>query len=275
LKELIDIFANVACGKQAAFINGNIRKQIKIRIMKLFKTIAACAMSALLLVSCTTTTVKTIPGIEKGTVDSASVAVGVAFGNMLKGSQMENLDIEKIKSTIIAVLKGDTSLIFNGQTAPMYIQGYMMKMNQVMGDVKRAEEKEFLAANKKNEGVQETESGLQYKIEVPGNDVKPTLQDTVEVNYKGALTNGKVFDSSYDRGETVKFPVNGVIPGWQEGVQLIGEGGKVKLWIPFDLGYGGQDMGPDLPAFSTLVFDVELVKVMKFQPKPEKAAKKK
>ena len=127
---------------------------------------------------------------------------------------------------------------------------------------------------KTSEGVQESESRLQYKIEVPGNDVKPTLQDTVEVNYKGSLLNGKVFDSSYDRGETVKFPVNGVIPGWQEGVQLIGEGGKVKLWIPFDLAYGSQDMGPDLPAFSTLMFDVELVKVMKFQPKEEKKAGK-
>ncbi|MBQ1747730.1 MAG: FKBP-type peptidyl-prolyl cis-trans isomerase [Bacteroidales bacterium] len=241
--------------------------------MKIFKTIAVCALSAMLLASCTTTTVKTVPGIPKSTVDSASVAVGVAFANMIKSSQMENLNIEKIKQTIVSVLKGDT-VIFNEQTAPMYIQGYIMKMNQAMGEIKRAEEDEFLAKNKTNEGVQESESRLQYKIEVPGNDVKPTLQDTVEVNYKGSLLNGKVFDSSYDRGETVKFPVNGVIPGWQEGVQLIGEGGKVKLWIPFDLAYGSQDMGPDLPAFSTLMFDVELVKVMKFQPKEEKKAGK-
>ncbi|MBO6223764.1 MAG: FKBP-type peptidyl-prolyl cis-trans isomerase [Bacteroidales bacterium] len=242
--------------------------------MKFLKTIVAGAMSALLVASCTTTTVKTVPGIPQGAVDSASVAVGVAFGNMLKGSQMENLNLEKVKSTIIQVLKGDTSIIFDEQTAPMYIQGYMMKMNEAMGKVKKEEEAKFLAENKKNEGVQETESGLQYKIEVPGNDVKPTQQDTVEVNYKGSLINGKVFDSSYDRGETVKFPVNGVIPGWQEGIQLIGEGGKVKLWIPFDLGYGAQDMGPQLPAFSTLLFDVELVKVMKYQPKEEKGAKK-
>ena len=238
--------------------------------MKIFKSIVAVAVSAMFMASCTTTTVKTVPGIPQGAVDSASVAVGVAFGNMLKGSQMENLNLEKVKSTIIQVLKGDTSIIFNEQTAPMYIQGYIMKMSQAMSVVKEEEEKKFLEENKKTEGVMETESGLQYLIEVPGNDNKPTLQDTVEVNYKGSLINGKVFDSSYERGETVKFPVNGVIPGWQEGIQLVGEGGKVKLWIPFKLGYGAQDMGPDLPAFSTLLFDVELVKVMKFQPKEEK-----
>ena len=242
--------------------------------MKLFKTIVAGAMSALLLASCTTTTVKTVPGIPQGAVDSASVAVGVAFGNMLKGSQMENLNLEKVKSTIVAVLKGDTTIIFNEQSAPMYIQGYIMKMNEALRTVKKEEEDKFLAENKNKEGVQVSETGLQYIIEVPGNEIKPTIQDTVEVNYKGSLLNGNVFDSSYDRGETVKFPVNGVIPGWQEGIQLLGEGGKAKLWIPFDLAYGGQDMGPQLPAYSTLVFDVELVKVMKFQPKEEKAAKK-
>ncbi len=238
--------------------------------MKIFKSIVAVALSAMFLASCTTTTVKTVPGIPQGAVDSASIAVGVAFGNMLKGSQMENLNLEKIKSTMIKVLKGDTSVIFNAQEAPMYIQSYMMKMSETMGRIRAEEEKKFFEENKKNEGVEETDSGLQYLIEVPGSEVKPTLQDTVEVNYKGSLLNGKVFDSSYDRGETVKFPVNGVIPGWQEGVQLIGEGGKVKLWIPFNLAYGAQDMGPDLPAYSTLLFDVELIKVMPFQPKEEK-----
>ena len=238
--------------------------------MKFFKTIAVCALSAMILASCQSNP-KPLPGMTQGEVDSVSVAVGVAFAGMLKGSQLDNINLGKVMSTIKSVLKGDTTVIFNDQSAPMYIQQYMMKANEALGTVKAEEEKSFLEANKKNEGVQETESGLQYKILVPGNDVKPGPQDTVEVNYKGCLTNGKQFDSSYDRGETIKFPLNGVIPGWSEGLQLIGEGGKETLWIPFNLGYGGREMGPDLPAYSTLVFDVELVKVF---PYVEPAAKK-
>lgn len=235
--------------------------------MKFFKTIAVCALSAMILASCQSNP-KPLPGMTQGEVDSVSVAVGVAFAGMLRGSQMDNINLGKVMSTIKTVLKGDTT-IFNDQTAPMYIQQYMMKANEALGVVKAEEEKTFMEANKKNEGVQETESGLQYKIEVPGNEVKPGPQDTVEVNYKGCLTNGKQFDSSYDRGETIKFPLNGVIPGWSEGLQLIGEGGKEKLWIPFNLGYGGREMGPDLPAYSTLVFDVELVKVFPYVEKEQ------
>lgn len=238
--------------------------------MKFFKTIAVCALSAMILASCQSNP-KPLPGMTQGEVDSVSVAVGVAFAGMLKGSQLDNINIGKVMSTIKTVLKGDT-VIFNDQTAPMYIQQYMMKANDALGVIKAEEEKKFMDENKTKEGVQETESGLQYKIEVPGNEVKPGPQDTVEVNYKGCLTNGKQFDSSYDRGETIKFPLNGVIPGWSEGLQLIGEGGKETLWIPFNLGYGGREMGPDLPAYSTLVFDVELVKVYPYVEKP--AAKK-
>ena len=238
--------------------------------MKFFKTIAVCALSAMILASCQSNP-KPLPGMTQGEVDSVSVAVGVAFAGMLKGSQLDNINLGKVMSTIKTVLKGDT-VIFNDQTAPMYIQQYMMKANDALGVIKAEEEKKFMDENKTKEGVQETESGLQYKIEVPGNEVKPGPQDTVEVNYKGCLTNGKQFDSSYDRGETIKFPLNGVIPGWSEGLQLIGEGGKETLWIPFNLGYGGREMGPDLPAYSTLVFDVELVKVYPYVEKP--AAKK-
>ncbi|MBP5692465.1 MAG: FKBP-type peptidyl-prolyl cis-trans isomerase [Bacteroidales bacterium] len=239
--------------------------------MKFFKTIAVCALSAVILASCQSNP-KPLPGLTQGEVDSVSVAVGVAFANMLKSSQMDNINISKVMSTIKTVLKGDT-VIFNEQTAPMYIQQYMIKANEALGNVKAEEEKKFMEENKKNEGVQETESGLQYKIEVPGNELKPGPQDTVEVHYKGCLTNGKQFDSSYDRGETIKFPLNGVIPGWSEGLQLIGEGGKEKLWIPFNLGYGGREMGPDLPAYSTLVFDVELIKVFPFAGKDNEAGK--
>lgn len=246
---------------------------IKYRVMKILKTVLVCALGAIV-ISCSSNAQKPLPGVSQGARDSASVAVGIAFGNMLKGSNMSDLDIAKITKTITSVLKGDTTLMFDDQTSGMYIQEYMMKASEALGKLREVEEKEFMASNKQNEGVLETESGLQYKIEVPGGDRKPIPEDTVEVNYKGTLLDGKVFDSSYERGETVKFPLNGVIPGWTEGLQLIGEGGKVKLWIPFNLAYGARDMGPNLPAYSTLVFDVELIKIMPFVSKEPETKQK-
>lgn len=236
--------------------------------MKTIKTILACALCAVIMASCEPKS-KPLPGITVGEVDSVSTAVGIAFGNMLKSSNLEGLNYAKIVAAMKGVMAGDTTLIFDGQSAPMYIQDYMMKVSDALAVQKAEEEKKFFEENKKKEGVQETESGLQYKIEVAGSEVKPTERDTVEVNYKGMLLNGKVFDSSYERGETVKFPLNSVIKGWTEGLQFIGEGGKETLWIPFNLGYGSRDMGPNLPAFSTLVFDVELVKVFPYQEKKE------
>ncbi len=236
--------------------------------MKTIKTILACALCAVIMASCEPKS-KPLPGITVGEVDSVSTAVGIAFGNMLKSSNLEGLNYAKIVAAMKGVMAGDTTLIFDGQSAPMYIQDYMMKVSDALAVQKAEEEKKFFEENKKKEGVQETESGLQYKIEVAGSEVKPTEKDTVEVNYKGMLLNGKVFDSSYERGETVKFPLNSVIKGWTEGLQFIGEGGKETLWIPFNLGYGSRDMGPNLPAFSTLVFDVELVKVFPYQEKKE------
>ena len=236
--------------------------------MKTIKTILACALCAVIMASCEPKS-KPLPGITVGEVDSVSTAVGIAFGNMLKSSNLDGLNYAKIVAAMKGVMAGDTTLIFDGQSAPMYIQDYMMKVSDALAVQKAEEEKKFFEENKKKEGVQETESGLQYKIEVTGSEVKPTERDTVEVNYKGMLLNGKVFDSSYERGETVKFPLNSVIKGWTEGLQFIGEGGKETLWIPFNLGYGSRDMGPNLPAFSTLVFDVELVKVFPYQEKKE------
>ena len=103
-----------------------------------------------------------------------------------------------------------------------------------------------------------TASGLQYEVLTEGSGPKPGATDKVTVHYKGTLTNGKVFDSSYDRGEPISFGLNQVIKGWTEGLQLIGKGGKIHLWVPSDLGYGARSMG-EIPANSVLEFDVELV----------------
>jgi len=119
----------------------------------------------------------------------------------------------------------------------------------------------FLAENAKKENVKETASGLQYIIEREGADVKPGPTDQVEVHYSGKLLDGTEFDSSYKRNEPIVFGLNQVIPGWTEGLQLIGKGGKIKLFIPSKLGYGARGAGNVIPPFSTLVFDVELLDI--------------
>ena len=119
----------------------------------------------------------------------------------------------------------------------------------------------FLAENRKKENVKETASGLQYIIEEAGSDTKPGPTDQVEVHYRGTLLNGTEFDSSYKRNETIVFGLNQVIPGWTEGVQLIGKGGKIKLFIPSNLAYGERGAGGLIPPNSTLIFDVELIDI--------------
>ena len=121
--------------------------------------------------------------------------------------------------------------------------------------------KVFLAENATKPGVKQTPSGLQYKILEPGTGKAPKATDTVLVNYRGTLLNGTEFDSSYKRNEPIEFPLNRVIPGWTEGVQLIKEGGKVQLFIPSNLAYGSRGAGGAIGPDETLIFEVELLKV--------------
>lgn len=231
--------------------------------MKVLKIFALCAVSALFLASCGGNKAAKLEGFSASEVDSASTAVGVYFGEMLKASSLENLNLNKVMSAMKKTLAGDKKVAIESQEAGVIIQKFAMKSMEASSKLKKAEEEKFLAKNKKNKGVQETESGLQYMVSEAGNDVRATVEDTVEVNYKGMLLDGTVFDSSYDRGESATFPLNAVIKGWSEGLQLVGEGGKIKLWIPFDLAYGDRSMGPNLPACSTLVFDVEVISIKK------------
>ncbi len=119
----------------------------------------------------------------------------------------------------------------------------------------------FLAANGKKPGVVTTASGLQYKVVRDATGQKPTKNSEVEVHYKGTLIDGTVFDSSYDRGESISFFLNQVIPGWSEGVQLMPVGAKYEFYIPFELAYGPNGIPGVIPAHSTLIFEVELLKI--------------
>lgn len=121
----------------------------------------------------------------------------------------------------------------------------------------------FLEENKTREGVKTTESGLQYLTLVEGTGISPTKEDTVKVHYTGTLADGKKFDSSVDRGDPIEFPLSGVIPGWTEGLQLMKVGGKTKFFIPPDLAYGVEGRPPVIPGNSLLIFEVELLDVIK------------
>jgi FKBP-type peptidyl-prolyl cis-trans isomerase len=142
---------------------------------------------------------------------------------------------------------------------------------KIVGDANKKDGDAFLAANKTKEGVVALPSGLQYKILKPGTGPKPTAADTVECNYKGALLNGKEFDSSYKRGQAATFPVGQVIKGWTEALQLMPVGSKWELFIPADLAYGTRAAGPDITPNSTLIFEVELVSIKPKEEAPKAA----
>ena len=136
----------------------------------------------------------------------------------------------------------------------------MQNKEKDIGDPMEAGKK-FLEDNAKKDGVKSTPTGLQYEVLREGTGAKPSATSTVEVHYEGRLINGKIFDSSYQRNETISFPLNRVIPGWTEGLQLMPTGAKYRLYIPSELGYGARGAGADIPPNSALIFDVELISI--------------
>jgi FKBP-type peptidyl-prolyl cis-trans isomerase FklB len=143
----------------------------------------------------------------------------------------------------------------------MHIQKYFTAAMDRKADAAKAKGKEFLEKNGKREGVTTTASGLQYEVMKMGSGEKPKETDEVSVHYHGTLTDGKVFDSSVDRGEPATFPLNGVISGWTEALQLMPVGSKFKIFLPSDLAYGAQGAGEMIGPHETLVFEVELLKI--------------
>jgi FKBP-type peptidyl-prolyl cis-trans isomerase len=136
-------------------------------------------------------------------------------------------------------------------------------MSKVDADKNLQEGRDFLAKNAKQAGVKITPSGLQYKMLVAGKGASPIATDTVKVHYRGTFIDGREFDSSYKRNEPATFPVNGVIPGWTEALQLMKVGGKYKLFVPPNLAYGERGMGGNIGPNTTLIFDVELLGIVK------------
>lgn len=199
-------------------------------------------------------------------MDKVSYALGLGIGSQLKDMGAENLNIDDFAQAIKDALAGNKQL--KDDEAQAIVQQFFMEQEQKQRAVaaerfkaNKADGEKYLADNAKKENVHVTASGLQYEILKEGNGKKPSATDTVVCHYEGTLIDGKMFDSSIKRGEPATFPLNQVIAGWTEGLQLMQEGAKYRFFIPYELGYGERGAGASIPPFSALVFDVELIEV--------------
>jgi FKBP-type peptidyl-prolyl cis-trans isomerase len=195
------------------------------------------------------------PKLElKTALDSLNYAHGMVAGETAKRLLGTDLNAQLFLEALNAVLKGQPTQ-FTAESAPKIEQSIssgMWKTNNA----------KFLESNKMRKEVTTTASGLQYEVMKHGTGtVSPLSTDKVEVHYHGTMIDGVIFDSSVNRGQTAKFPLNGVIPGWTEGLQYMKEGDKFKFFIPYNLAYGERGRGAIIKGYSTLIFEVELIKV--------------
>ena len=195
-------------------------------------------------------------------MEKLSYALGMVIGHNLKGMGVDNLNGAEFAQAVNDILSGATPKMADAE-AQKLVTEFMQKKEAEAGRAIREEGERFLAENAQKEGVVVLPSGLQYTVIKEGNSNKPLATDRVKCHYEGTLTNGTVFDSSYRRGEPAVFPLNGVIAGWTEGVQLMGEGAKYRFFIPYHLAYGERGAGQAIPPYAALVFDVELLESVK------------
>lgn len=206
----------------------------------------------------TTTTVKpTTATLLTTKADSVSYAFGMDIGKSLKSTEVDYLKAEVIARAIAATLNDEKTLLEDGQTREV-IQRAIMDIRAKKEAENRVIEDKFFAENAKLEGIKTTPEGIQYLVLTAAEGAKPSANDEVTVHYKGMLLNGKQFDSSYDRNEPLKLSLGQVIKGWQIGIPLMSKGAKYKFFIPSRLAYGERATG-EIPANSTLVFEVELI----------------
>jgi FKBP-type peptidyl-prolyl cis-trans isomerase FklB len=214
------------------------------------------------------------PGILKTQKDKVSYIIGTDIGNNMK-KQAIDVDPDILVKGMKDVFKGNKLLLSEKETTEImdaYKKEFMAKQTEaakVQGEKNKKDGEAFLDGNKAKEGVKVLPSGLQYKVITEGTGKSPKASDTVVVNYRGTLIDGTEFDSSYKRGQSTTFPVNGVIPGWTEALQLMKEGAKWQIFIPSKLAYG--EKGPaTIGQNAVLVFEVELVAVKEPSKVPEK-----
>lgn len=200
-------------------------------------------------------------------MDKVSYALGLGIGSQLKSIGADSLNIDDFAQAIKDTISG-AELKVSHKESQQIVQEFFKEQEAKQraqaaenGKVAREEGEKFLAENAKKDGVQVTESGLQYSVIKEGTGKSPKATDTVVCHYEGFLTNGTVFDSSIQRGEPAAFPLNAVIAGWTEGLQLMKEGGKTRFFIPYNLAYGEAGAAGAIPPYAALIFDVELLEV--------------
>lgn len=194
-------------------------------------------------------------------MDKLSYALGLVIGHNLNGMGVKNIDNADFAQAVADVLSGNTTALTDAE-AQQIVTEFLQKQEEEKGKEAREAGEAFLAENATKEGVVVLPSGLQYLVLEEGKGKKPAATDQVKCHYEGRLIDGTVFDSSYRRGEPATFPLNGVIAGWTEGLQLMGEGAKYRLFIPYNMAYGTRGAGASIPPYAALVFDVELLEVL-------------
>lgn len=192
------------------------------------------------------------------TVDTISYSIGMSMGQKLMAQGATKLNFESFTKAIQDVLSKKKPLLEQSYSDSLNYAYFQSQRNK-MFDKEKEEGAAYLAKNATRPEVTTTESGLQYEVLVAGDGPKPAASNTVTVHYVGMLLNGDIFDSSVDRGEPTTFPLKRVIAGWTEGVQLMSSGEKYRFYLPSDLAYGSRGAGADIPPYSALIFDIELL----------------
>lgn len=229
------------------------------------KSVVIIVAASVVLAACQKNSSKTVTLTNEN--DSASYALGVLIGqnnkqNLDASPGTKDLNVDILINAFEKQLKGDSTQM-DAAKANAMIQKFFEKVSTKEAAKNAEEGKTFLEQNKAKEGVITTASGLQYEILKAGEGPKPTADQTVKCHYHGTLIDGKVFDSSVDRGEPATFNVSQVIPGWTEALQLMPVGSKWKLYIPGELAYGERGAGKDIGPNTTLIFEVELLEIVK------------
>lgn len=205
-------------------------------------------------------------GTFNNDIDSVSYALGLSVGSNVKQSGLEDLNVAAIAKGFAHSMGDGSNALMSEEDANTFLQTYFTELNRKKVEKesagKREEGEKFLAENAQREGVTVTESGLQYEVITMGTGERPTAESMVKVHYHGTLIDGSVFDSSVDRGEPAQFPLNQVIRGWTEALQLMPVGSKFKIVLPYTLAYGEQGAGGMIAPYSTLIFEVELLEIV-------------
>lgn len=196
----------------------------------------------------------------KNELEKLSYSLGINIGANLQSQGLDKLDSGMLAQAIDDVFNG-AELKIDMQEAGAFLNEHFEKMQAKKHEGAIKAGQEFLEANAKKEGVITLDSGLQYQILTEGSGDKPSINSTVTTHYHGTTIDGKVFDSSVQRGTPASFPVSGVIAGWTEALQLMAIGSKWKLFVPSDLAYGERGAGADIGPHTTLIFDVELLEI--------------